>query len=49
MSQIKVGSKVTYMHYGQKKTGVVEGLSRDGTIVWIEGASWLHRQSVEPA
>lgn len=46
MTEIKVGSRVSYEHYGQKKTGVVEGLSRDGSIVWIKGAHWLHRTSV---
>jgi hypothetical protein len=43
---LKPGTKVTYMHYGQKKNGVVEGTSRDGSIVWIKDASWLHRASV---
>lgn len=49
MTELKAGSKITYQHYGQKKSGEVEGLSRDGAIVWIKGASWMHRASVEPA
>ena len=48
-TDLKPGMKVSYLQYGQQKTGVVEGLSRDGTIVFLKGTSlWLHRESVTP-
>ena len=48
-TDLKPGMKVSYLQFGQQKIGVIEGLSRDGTIVFLKDTPlWLHRESVKP-
>lgn len=43
---MKKGDRVTFIYWGKVKTGVVDYLSRDRSIVFLEGGRWLHRRSV---
>ncbi|WP_454287218.1 hypothetical protein [Rhizobium arsenicireducens] len=46
MTDLKPGMKVTFSHYGEQKTGVVDRVV--GQIVFLTDGRWLHRKSVEP-
>ena len=43
---MKVGDKVCFLHYSQRKFGTIARISRDGGIVWLTDGRWLHAESV---
>lgn len=45
--QLARGDHVTFQHYGEEKTGVVERISSDGAIVTLKSGRWLHRDNVK--
>jgi hypothetical protein len=43
---VLAGRQVTFLHYGKEKSGTIERLSSDGSIVFLTSGRWMHRASV---
>lgn len=43
---MKVGSKVAFWHYAQRKFGTVARISPCGAIIYLTDGRWLHSESV---
>ncbi|MBD9544300.1 hypothetical protein IB276_33175 [Ensifer sp. ENS04] len=44
---LQKGARVSFNHFGERRTGVVDRLSRGGSIVFLESGHWKFRKSVE--
>lgn len=42
---MKPGTRVTFLHYGARKRGVVDRIANG--LVWLTDGRWLHLESVE--
>ena len=43
---MKIGDKVSFIHYSQRKFGTIARISKCGQIVYLTDGRWLHAESV---
>ncbi len=43
---MKPGDKVSFLHYAQRKFGIIARISKCGAIVYLTDGRWLHSESI---
>lgn len=46
VAQMKIGDRVSFMHYSTRKTGWIARISPCGAIVYLTDGRWIHAESV---